>query len=437
MKEGINVKRKIMEELIEWKNKINKLPLILYGARQVGKTYILKEFAQKYYADYVYVNFEQMNFAKEIFEKELIPDKIILQLERYLKSKIIPEQTLIILDEIQVCERALTSLKYFAEQANDYHIVAAGSLLGVAINREKYSFPVGKVEMLNLFPLDFEEFLWEIDGKSLSEDIRENVLSGEPLLSFQHEEALELYRTYLVTGGMPAVVLDYSKNRNFENTRQIQENIINSYISDMAKYATASETTKIRIAYESLPVQLAKENKKFQFKLLKKGASVSNFGVALDWLELAKIIIKCKKVEQIKKPLEGYIDLSSFKLYAGDIGLLTYKAGLTPEDLMVNSNEINEYRGGITENYVAQALLSNKHSLYYWESDGKAEIDFVIVKDNKIIPVEVKSNDNVRSRSISIFCQRFAPEYSIRISSKNIGIENNIKSIPLYAVFCI
>ena len=252
-----------------------------------------------------------------------------------------------------------------------------------------------------------------------------------------HEEALELYKIYLVTGGMPAAVLDYSRNRNFENVRQIQENIINSYISDMAKYASASETAKIRIAYDSLPTQLAKENKKFQFKLLKKGASVSNFGVALDWLELAKIIIKCKKVEQIKKPLEGYIDLSSFKLYMGDIGLLTYKAGLIPEDLMTNSNEISEYRGGLTENYVAQALLTNKYSLYYWESDGKAEIDFVIVKDNKIIPLEVKSNDNVRARSLSVFCQRFEPEYSIRISSKNIGVENNIRSIPLYAVFCI
>ena len=426
-----------MKELIAWKSKVNRLPLILYGARQVGKTYILKEFAQKCYSDYVYINFEQMTFAKEIFEKELLPDKIIFQLEMYLKTSIIPEQTLIILDEIQVCERALTSLKYFAEQADDYHIVAAGSLLGVAINREKYSFPVGKVEMLNLFPLDFEEFLWELNGKSLSENIRKNVLSGEPLPTFMHEEALELYKIYLVTGGMPAAVLDYSRNRNFENVRQIQENIINSYISDMAKYASASETAKIRIAYDSLPTQLAKENKKFQFKLLKKGASVSNFGVALDWLELAKIIIKCKKVEQIKKPLEGYIDLSSFKLYMGDIGLLTYKAGLIPEDLMTNSNEISEYRGGLTENYVAQALLTNKYSLYYWESDGKAEIDFVIVKDNKIIPLEVKSNDNVRTRSLSVFCQRFEPEYSIRISSKNIGVENNIRSIPLYAVFCI
>ena len=426
-----------MKELIAWKSKVNRLPLILYGARQVGKTYILKEFAQKYYSDYVYINFEQMSFAKEIFEKELLPDKIIFQLEMYFKTSIVSEQTLIILDEIQVCERALTSLKYFAEQADDYHIVAAGSLLGVAINREKYSFPVGKVEMLNLLPLDFEEFLWELNGKSLSENIRKNVLTGEPLPTFMHEEALELYKTYLVTGGMPAAVLDYSKNRNFENVRQIQENIINSYISDMAKYASASETAKIRIAYDSLPAQLAKENKKFQFKLLKKGASVSNFGVALDWLELAKIIIKCKKAEQIKKPLEGYIDLSSFKLYMGDIGLLTYKAGLMPEDLITNSNEINEYRGGLTENYVAQALLTNKYALYYWESEGKAEIDFVILKDNKIIPVEVKSNDNIRSRSLSVFCQRFEPEYSIRISTKNIGIENNIRSIPLYAVFCI
>ena len=427
-----------MIELEKWKKKSeDRLPLILYGARQVGKTYILKEFATQYYKDSVYINFEQMNFVKEIFDKELLPDKIILQLERYLKTKIIPEETLIILDEIQVCEKALTSLKYFAEQANDYHIVCAGSLLGVAINREKYSFPVGKVQILNLFPLDFEEFLWEIEGKELSNHIRENVKTNTPLLTFEHEKLLELYRTYLITGGMPAVILDYSRNKNFDNTRQIQENIINSYISDMAKYATASETTKIRTAYESLPAQLSKDNKKFQFKLLKKGASASNFGTALDWLELAKIVIKCKKVEQIKKPLEGYSDLSSFKLYMGDVGLLTYKARLSVDDLMINAKEISEYMGGVTENYVSQVLLNNNYDLYYWESEGKAEIDFVVIKDNKIIPIEVKANDNVKSRSLSVFCNRFNPEYSIRISSKNIGFDNGIKSIPLYAAFCI
>ena len=432
------MERKIMEKLKNWKNqKRNRMPLILYGARQVGKTYILKEFAEKCYKDYVYVNFEQMNYVKEIFEKELIPDKIIMQLEMYVKKKIIPEQTLIIFDEIQTCERALTSLKYFAEQADEYHIVAAGSLLGVAINREKFSFPVGKVEMVSLYPLDFEEFLWELDQKELAERIKENVKLGTPLLTFEHEEALELYKIYLVTGGMPAVVKDYSNNRNFESTRQIQENIINSYITDMAKYATASETTKIRTAYDSIPTQMAKENKKFQYKLLKRGASSSNFGIALDWLELAKIVNKCKKVEQIKKPLEGYVDLSSFKLYMADIGLFTYKAKISPEDIIIGSNEINDYKGGITESYIAQVLLTNQYDLYYWESEGKAEIDFIIVKDNKIIPVEVKSEEHTRSRSLNLYMQRYMPEYAIRISSKNIGIENNIRSIPLYAAFTI
>ncbi len=340
------MERKIMKDLIKWKqNKSERLPLIVYGARQVGKTYILKEFAQRHYTDYVYINFEQMDYAKTIFDKELIPDKIIVMLERYLKKKIIPEQTLIIFDEIQICERALTSLKYFAEQASEYHIICAGSFLGVAINREKFSFPVGKIEMINLYPLDFEEFLWEMGEKDLADNIKLSVQKRKPLSIFEHEDALELYRTYLITGGMPAIVQDYSINKNFDNTRQKQNDIINSYITDMAKYATASETTKIRTAYDSLPLQIAKENKKFQYKLIKKGASSSNFGEAIDWLELAKVVLKCKKIEQIKKPLEGYMDLSSFKLYMGDIGLLTYKSKISPEDILLESKEINEFRG--------------------------------------------------------------------------------------------
>lgn len=265
------MERKIMQELIKWKEqKKERLPLILYGARQVGKTYILEEFGREYYKDYIYINFEQMEYAREIFEKDLIPDKIILNIERYLRKEIIPEQTLIILDEIQVSERALTSLKYFAEQASEYHIVTAGSLLGVAINREKFSFPVGKVKMINLYPLDFEEFLWEMDEKTLIESIRESVKTNEPLLKFEHERALELYREYLIIGGMPATVKSFSENKDFKKIREIQCNILNSYIADMAKYTTATESVKIRTAYESIPAQLAKENKKFKYKLLKK-----------------------------------------------------------------------------------------------------------------------------------------------------------------------
>ena len=432
------MKRKIMDELIKWKQqKGERLPLILYGARQVGKTYILEEFGRKYYKDYVYINFEQMEYIREIFEKDLIPDKIILNIERYLKKEIIPEQTLIIFDEIQASEKALTSLKYFAEQASEYHIVAAGSLLGVAINREKFSFPVGKVKMINLYPLDFEEFLWEMNEEILIKSIKESIKTNESLLKFEHERALELYREYLIIGGMPAAIKNFSKNKDFKQVREIQYNILNSYIADMAKYTTATESVKIRTAYDSVPAQLAKENKKFQYKLLKKGASSSNFGVALEWLDLAKIIIKCKKICNVEKPLEANIDLSSFKIYMGDVGLLTYKTNIAPEDILLESSDINQYKGAIIENYIAAALQDCNFNLYYWESEGKAEVDFITLINNKIIPIEVKSSNRTRSRSLNVYMERYKPDYAIRLSTKNFGFENNVKSIPLYAIFAL
>ncbi len=433
------MKRKIMEKLINWKNKKqDRLPLIIYGARQVGKTYILTEFAQNSYKDYVYINFEQMDLMRDIFNNiDLIPDKLIKEIENYTRKKITPEQTLIILDEIQTCERALTSLKYFAEQAPEYHIVCAGSLLGVAINRMKFSFPVGKVEMLNLSSLDFEEFLMANNEEQLILDIRNGIQTNEPLLEYKHNRALELFKQYLITGGMPAVIKQFIQTNSFEDIRYIQENILNSYIADMAKYATATETTKIRLAYDSIPVQLSKDNKKFQYKLIKKGASTSNFGVAIEWLELARIIIKCKKVTNIEKPLEGYIDLSAFKIYMSDIGLFTYKAKISVEDILSYFVQLNQYKGAVIENYVGQSLISNQYDIYYWESEGKAEIDYIIMKDNNIIPIEVKSSENTKSKSLDVYMKRYKPEYAIRISTKNFRFDNNIKSVPLYAVFAI
>lgn len=432
------MKRKMMNQLVEWKNQGSKrLPLILYGARQVGKTYLLTEFARNEYKDHIYINFEQMERVREIFEYDLIPDKIVLNLERYFKKKIIPEQTLLIFDEIQVCEKALTSLKYFAEQANEYHIVSAGSLLGVAINREKFSFPVGKVQMLNLYPLDFEEFLWEMGEEELANQIRESAETLRPLLFFEHDRALEYYRTYLCVGGMPACVREYSDSKDLLRIQEIQQNILNSYITDMDKYTSATESAKVRTAYQSIPAQLAKDNKKFQYKLLKTGASSYNFGTSIDWLNLAKIVLKCNKVENPVKPLEANILLNSFKLYMGDIGLLTYRAKIDPNDILMESKDIDQFKGALVENYVAEGLLQNRYDLYYWESDGKAEIDFVILKDNKVIPLEVKSSENTRSKSLTTYMQKYNPEYAIRLSTKNFGFDGKIKAFPLYALFTL
>lgn len=432
------MKRKIMDKLIKWKEKgADRKPLILNGARQVGKTYIINEFGLEYYKNVVYVNFETNRSVASFFDDDISPERIVRFLESSYKAQIIPEQTLIIFDEIQACERALTSLKYFCEQANEYHIIAAGSLLGVAINREKYSFPVGKVEIQTLYPLDFEEFLWAVDRNKLSLEIKNSFEMNTPLPENLHQTALELYKIYLIIGGMPASVLEYIKRGKLIMVSDIQNDILDSYISDMAKYATNTESVKIRAAYNSIPTQLAKENKKFQYKLVQKGSTATIFGVAIDWLSASGIVLKCTKIEHGFMPLAAYQDFSSFKLYMSDVGLLTVKSGISQQMILSPIEANNTFSGAIAENYVAQALQSNGYNLYYWESKSIAEIDFVIQKDNLIIPVEVKAGINTRSKSLSVYLSKYKTDYAIRVSAKNFGFENGIKSVPLYSVFLI
>lgn len=431
------MQRKIMEKLMQWKkNTNNRLPLLVYGARQVGKTYVIQEFANEYYKNSVYVNFERMENIARKFNSDISPNNIVSFLESSLKVKIIPGETLIIFDEIQACERALTSLKYFAEEAPEYHLIAAGSLLGVAINREKYSFPVGKVQMVTLYPIDFEEFLWALDKKWLVDEIKQCYNNNSPMDEIWHQDLLELYRHYLAIGGMPHAVNEYLTSKSLLNITNIQTGILNSYLADMSKYASVGESIKIRGAYDSLPAQLAKENKKFQYKLIRKGATANLFESSLDWLLTAGIVLKCRKINHGKMPLIAFADLSSFKIYMSDVGLLTSKAKISHENIILSQN-INDFKGALTENYVAQALTCNGYEIYYWESNSMAEVDFVIQKDGEIIPIEVKADTNTRSKSLNVFTGKYKPSYSIRISGKNFGFENNIKSIPLYATFLI
>jgi hypothetical protein len=430
------MKRKISQVLIKWKNKgKNRMPLILSGARQVGKTYILREFGRKQYKNSVYVNLETNLNVASYFENDISPERIIRFLEASFNEAIIPEETLIILDEIQFCERALTSLKYFHESANEYHIVAAGSLLGVAINRIRYSFPVGKVETFTLYPMDFEEFLWAAQRNKLATMISESYYQDACLPEAIHFQALELYKIYLIVGGMPAAVKMYADTQKILEIPDIQNNILNSYIADMAKYATNSESVKIRAAYNSLPNQLAKNNKKFQYKVVQKGGNAKIFGTAIEWLVFSGVVLKCQKNEKALMPLAAYTDLSSFKLYMADTGLLTMKSGLAYQTVLSNLETNNMFLGALAENFVAQELASKNYPLFYWESKGIAEIDFLIQDGEKVIPVEVKSGIHTRSRSLSLFVKKYKPDYGIRISSKNFGFENKIKSIPLYAVY--
>lgn len=429
------MRRKIYDKLVEWKNKTNRKPLIVNGARQVGKSYILQEFGKHEFENFLIVNLETDKGLARMFEEDITPMPIIQYLESVHAQRIIPGETLIILDEIQASERALTSLKYFCEQAPDYHVVAAGSLLGVAINRKQYSFPVGKVDELSMFPMDFEEYLWALGKENFVALIRQHFESNEPL--DVHAIALGYYNNYLIVGGMPAAVNEYMTTNSFVAVADIQNRILNEYIADMAKYAEPNTSLKIRACYESIPAQLAKENRKFQYRVVQRGGSSTIFGASIEWLKYAGVILKCQKTTQGTMPIKVHVDLSDFKIYMSDVGMLTMQSGIATQAILSPIETDNSFLGAVAENYVAQAFATNLIPLLYWKNDNTAEVDFVIQKGMDVIPIEVKSGVRVRSKSVGIFLNQYQCPYAIRLSKKNFGFENKIKSVPLYAAFCI
>lgn len=431
------MKRKITENLMAWRESPKRMPLIVSGARQVGKTYILKEFGETCYKNTVCINLETNLLISSFFEKNIESKRIIEFLETTVNEHILPGETLLILDEIQSSERALLSLKTFSEEAPQYHVIVAGSLLGVALHREHYSFPVGKVNELSLYPLDFEEFLWALGKERLSETIRNHFFTDEALPDALHNEALENYKKYLITGGMPAVVGEYLDSGSLIDVTSVQSRILNEYIADMAKCATPTTSVKIRACYNSIPVQLAKDNKKFQYKVVQRGGSATIFGESIEWLNFAGIALKCQKVEHGTIPLAVNADLSDFKLYLSDVGMLSMKSGMPAGIILSTVNEDNTFMGALTENYVAQSFTTNGFPLFYWKNDNTAEVDFILQIGAKVVPVEVKTSLHTRSKSLGIFMEKYKSEYAIRLSQKNFGFANKIKAVPLYAVFCI
>lgn len=430
------MRRKILSKLLKWKNMTSdRMPLLIYGARQVGKTYMMKALGTEYFKYMIYVNFEADEKIGYFFQSDIHADNIIKILEKYYHIPIVPDETLIIFDEIQMCERALTSLKYFAEEAPEYHVIAAGSLLGVALNRENYSFPVGKVQMLTMYPMDFEEYLWAKGKELLTDTIRRNYKENKQLPDALHHEAMQEYYNYCIVGGMPAAVLaDMTANPTISQS-EIRQMILDSYVADMAKYAATGETVKIYAAYDSLPVQLAKDSKKFQYKLIRQGARASQYGDSIDWLIKAGIVNKCTKCSQGYLPSAAYQDLTAFKLYYSDMGILSARTNMTTGRLL--SNESEHFRGIFAENYVACALKSLGHELFYWESKGTSEVDFLITTGDHVIPVECKAGEHVKAKSLMVYRDKYNPEYAIRISGKNFGMTDGIQSVPLYAVFCM
>ena len=429
--------RKIMRYLETWKESKHRKPLILQGARQVGKTYSILEFGRTYYENVAYFNFETNPKLNATFDEDISPDYLIPILSHIAGQTIVREKTLIVFDEVQLCERALTSLKYFCENAPDYHIIVAGSLLGVAVSRTKFSFPVGKVDMKTLYPMDMEEFMYALGEDALVEQIKKSFRTDTPIPSALHDAAMRLYRQYLVVGGMPECVMQYAETKDYILVRHTQDTILTSYLNDMSKYNNLNEIKKTRLAYDNITVQLSKKNTRFQYKLIKKVGRASEFENAIEWLCLSGIVSQVYKAEQIKKPLENYRDIDAFKIYVSDLGLLAAKKDLAANDVLYMVEELNDFKGGMAENYVNVQLTTNGYKTYYWESSRGAEIDFVIQREGKLIPIEVKSADNTKAKSLNVYMETYKPEYAIKLSAKNFGFQDGKKIVPLYAAFCI
>ena len=424
------MKRFVLDKLIKWKNSINRKPLILKGVRQCGKTYILKEFGNLKYENVAYFNFEQNKLLSKIFETDFDVDRIILELTAISNIKIEKNSTLIIFDEIQECSNALTSLKYFCENGKDYHVACAGSLLGIALH-SNVSFPVGKVDFINLYPMSFSEFLIATNNEGLFEYLKSFKSNTIPEIIAAKLE--ELLKQYLVIGGMPEVVNSWITSNDFELVNKIQQDIIYSYELDFAKHADIKEFPKLTAIWTSIPNQLAKPNKKFIFSQVKKGYRAKDLEDSLEWLIDAGLIFKVPLVEKPNIPLSSYADNSYFKIYLCDVGLMRKMANIS-EDVIFNlTNIYSEFKGALAENFVLNELIKMfEQKIYYWNSGNEAEVDFLIQIKASIIPIEVKSEKNVRAKSLGLYINKYNPKYALKVSLLNNVGGNNVYNLPLY-----
>lgn len=425
------MQRFIMEKLEKWKNDKNRKPLILKGARQVGKTYILKAFGKKYYQNTVYFNFDHDENLKDLFAVSKEPKRIIEKLILISGSKIEPEKTLIIFDEIGECPDALNSLKYFCEEANEYHIVSAGSLLGIRLSHT--SFPVGKVDFMNLYPMSFSEFLIA-DGCQNLVSYMNSIKKCENLDNIFFSLLEEKLKVYFIVGGMPEAVNEWVLNKNIENVNKILDNILNAYESDFSKHTSNIFASKISLIWNSIPSQLAKENKKFVYQVIKSGARAREYEEALNWLYDANLIEKIYNISKPSFPLKAYYDLNSFKIYLNDVGLLRKMAGLDSDIILEKNKLFEEFKGSFTENFILNMLhyvYDNEPSYYTFK---QYEIDFIIQRKNKIIPIEVKANKNKNHQSLTRYNELHDNEVSIRFSLDNLKKDGKIINIPLFLV---
>ena len=424
--------RKAIEKLIKWKQSRNRKPLIIEGARQVGKTWLMKEFGRQAYADTIYINFDSNSRMSDLFASDLDTERLIMGIELYAGRKIDPDNSLLIFDEVQEVPRALTSLKYFYENAPQYHSVCAGSMLGIALH-EGTSFPVGKVDFLKLYPLSFMDFLLAIGKGQFSELIEKQ--DFQMITSFK-QTYIDALKQYYFVGGMPEAIQNFSENRDFAEVREIQKRILMAYEQDFSKHAPNETVPRLRMVWNSIPSQLSKENKKFIYGLVREGSRAKDYGTAIMWLSDCGLIHKISRVNMIGAPLRAYEDLKAFKLYLLDVGLLGCMAGLDQETLLDGSDLFVEFKGALTEQYVCQQLKAiDDLSIYYYTNDrGSCEIDFIVENGNKIIPVEVKAEVNLKAKSLRTYTDRFAPEISVRSSMADYKKEDWLINLPLYAI---
>ncbi len=424
------MKRRIEDVLSTWNGQKKPLPL-------TGKTYILEDFCKRNFEYYIYLNFFENADFSSLFQNSLNAQSILADIELYFGKKIDIENSVFFFDEIQECEQAIASLKFFAESPLPFKVVTAGSLLGVKLNRMKTLFPVGKVQIETLYPMDFEEFLWALDETLLASTIKEHFLTNQSFPEIIHKRAINLYKNYLCIGGMPASVKDFAEKQRglLLADSSIKDNILTGYLADMTKYAENTNAVKIHQIYRTMPAQLAKPQSKFMYKTVEQGSNAEKYQSAIEWLLEANMLLRCSLINNIQVPLPAFVVENFFKLYLSDVGLLTSLSRIKYSEIMQDDSKT--FLGFLTENFVAQSFAANKIPLYYWHSGNRAEIDMVVNLAEGIIPVEIKSGRNVGSKSLGVYVEKFKPPYSIRISAKNFGFENGIKAVPLYAVFCI
>jgi hypothetical protein len=427
------MKRYAYQKLLAWKKKVTRKPLLIQGARQVGKTYLIKEFGNNEYKQCVYLNFEEDKTLDLFFKKNLNPEEIIKSIELYKSIRINPEDTLIILDEVQASGNALNSLKYFNEKCPQYDIIAAGSLLGVVLLLES-SFPVGQVNLMELFPLNFLEFLEALEYYNYVELINSLNSNTNILIPF-HEKLVELLKLYYIIGGMPEAIVTYKKTEQLDDVRERQIEILKTYTYDFAKHAKAIDIPRLNLVWDSIPKYLGRENKKFVFSKLKDGARGRDYEYSLTWLKAAGLIYFCQNVNSPKLPLKHYTE-NGFKVYYHDTGLLAAASNLPPKIILEENRLFVEFNGALVENYAAQELKANQlNDLFYWTNNqGKAEIDFLYEKYPFIYPLEIKAGINLKSKSLQSYSEKFKPELLIRSSLLNLKKDDNSLNIPLYAL---